>query len=185
MIKVVVPIWTSSNVMKNWIGSMDLPIWNSSYIMITFVGSTGGPIWPSSYMEINMIGNASVQILRVHTICMTMANLFWLSEELQWEATKTLYREMLLVFEKIILPTYASCHVQFLIFYFCSIKPVGTFLSSISSVCQPKGVWFNKTRIYVPKLNSWWGFKYHIPIRVGLSPTGVTALWSLSKTYFS
>ena len=76
MIKVVVPIWTSSNVMKNWIGSMDLPIWNSSYIMITFVGSTGGPIWPSSYMEINMIGNASVQILRVHTICMTMANLF-------------------------------------------------------------------------------------------------------------
>ena len=46
------------------------------------------------------------------------------SDVLQWEATKTLYREMLLVFEKILLPTYASCHVQFIMFYLCSLKPV-------------------------------------------------------------
>lgn len=42
--------------------------------------------------------------------------------ELDWEATKLLYRELLLIFETLILPTYASCHVQFIMFYMCSIK---------------------------------------------------------------
>ena len=53
-------------------------------------------------------------------------DIHFLSDDLQWEATKTLYREMLLVFEKIILPTYASCHVQFIMFYLCSLKPVSS-----------------------------------------------------------
>lgn len=47
----------------------------------------------------------------------------YVNGELNWEATKTLYRELLLVFERIILPTHASCHVQFILFYLCSIKP--------------------------------------------------------------
>ncbi|KAL4240278.1 DNA independent RNA polymerase I transcription factor [Mactra antiquata] len=42
--------------------------------------------------------------------------------ELDWEATKQLYRELLLVFEKVILPTYACCHVQFVMFYLVSLK---------------------------------------------------------------
>ena len=45
-------------------------------------------------------------------------------EEVNWEATKQIYRELLLVFEQIILPTHASCHVQFIMFYLCSIKQV-------------------------------------------------------------
>ncbi|KAK2185321.1 hypothetical protein NP493_240g02006 [Ridgeia piscesae] len=40
--------------------------------------------------------------------------------ELAWEATKKLYRELLVVFDRLILPTHASCHVQFLLFYITS-----------------------------------------------------------------
>lgn len=42
---------------------------------------------------------------------------------LQWEHCKRLYREMLYVFEKLILPTLESCHVQFTMFYLASLKP--------------------------------------------------------------
>ncbi|KAK7111666.1 RNA polymerase I-specific transcription initiation factor RRN3-like [Littorina saxatilis] len=42
--------------------------------------------------------------------------------ELNWEVTKQLYRELLSVFNKLILPTYASCHPQFLLFYICSFR---------------------------------------------------------------
>ncbi|KAH3861210.1 hypothetical protein DPMN_024137, partial [Dreissena polymorpha] len=44
------------------------------------------------------------------------------NEELQWEATKQFYREMLYLFERIILPTYACSHVQFLMFYLTSLR---------------------------------------------------------------
>ncbi|XP_040177566.1 RNA polymerase I-specific transcription initiation factor RRN3 isoform X1 [Rana temporaria] len=36
--------------------------------------------------------------------------------------TKALYRDLLAVFDKFILPTHASCHVQFTMFYICSFK---------------------------------------------------------------
>ncbi|XP_021374424.1 RNA polymerase I-specific transcription initiation factor RRN3-like [Mizuhopecten yessoensis] len=42
--------------------------------------------------------------------------------QLNWEKAKTLYREMLLVFDRLILPTHASCHVQFIMFFLCAIK---------------------------------------------------------------
>lgn len=42
--------------------------------------------------------------------------------ELDWDATKLFYRELLLIFETLILPTHASCHVQFIMFYMCSVK---------------------------------------------------------------
>ncbi|XP_052818391.1 RNA polymerase I-specific transcription initiation factor RRN3-like [Mya arenaria] len=42
--------------------------------------------------------------------------------ELNWECTKRFYREMLYVFEKIILPTYACSHTQFVMFYLASLK---------------------------------------------------------------
>ncbi|GFN78288.1 RNA polymerase i-specific transcription initiation factor rrn3-like [Plakobranchus ocellatus] len=42
--------------------------------------------------------------------------------QLQWEATKKLYRELLWIFDKYIFPTHESCHLQFLLFYICSLK---------------------------------------------------------------
>ncbi|XP_046335460.2 RNA polymerase I-specific transcription initiation factor RRN3-like [Haliotis rufescens] len=40
-----------------------------------------------------------------------------------WDTCKKLYRELLLVFERIVLPTCASSHCQFFMFYICSFKP--------------------------------------------------------------
>ncbi|XP_053392781.1 RNA polymerase I-specific transcription initiation factor RRN3-like [Mercenaria mercenaria] len=42
--------------------------------------------------------------------------------ELEWEGTKRFYREMLYIFEKVILPTYACCHIQFIMFYLVSFR---------------------------------------------------------------
>ncbi|XP_032125515.1 RNA polymerase I-specific transcription initiation factor RRN3 [Sapajus apella] len=36
--------------------------------------------------------------------------------------TKDLYRSLISIFDKLLLPTHASCHVQFLMFYLCSFK---------------------------------------------------------------
>ncbi|GBN59979.1 RNA polymerase I-specific transcription initiation factor RRN3 [Araneus ventricosus] len=44
------------------------------------------------------------------------------SQELDWEATKKLYKEFLTIFDKVILPTQGSCHVQYLLFYICGLK---------------------------------------------------------------
>ncbi|XP_042361006.1 RNA polymerase I-specific transcription initiation factor RRN3 [Plectropomus leopardus] len=38
------------------------------------------------------------------------------------ERTKDLYRDFLTVFDKLILPTHASCHVQYTLFYLCSFR---------------------------------------------------------------
>lgn len=38
------------------------------------------------------------------------------------EKTKELYRDLLSVFDKLVLPTHASCHVQFTLFYLCSFR---------------------------------------------------------------
>lgn len=43
------------------------------------------------------------------------------SEE-NWEATKSMYKDLLFTFDKYILCTYGSSHVQFLMFYICSFK---------------------------------------------------------------
>ncbi|XP_046628469.1 RNA polymerase I-specific transcription initiation factor RRN3 [Neodiprion virginianus] len=42
---------------------------------------------------------------------------------LNWESLKSLYHDVLKMFEQIILPTHASQHVQFIMFYICSFKP--------------------------------------------------------------
>lgn len=42
--------------------------------------------------------------------------------ELDWDSTKKLYKELLFIFNKLILPTHASCHVQFIMFYICSFR---------------------------------------------------------------
>lgn len=38
------------------------------------------------------------------------------------EKAKVMYRELMCVFDKLVLPTHASCHVQFCIFYLCSFR---------------------------------------------------------------
>ncbi|KAK3552703.1 hypothetical protein QTP86_021132 [Hemibagrus guttatus] len=38
------------------------------------------------------------------------------------ERVKTLYRDLMCVFDKLVLPTHASCHVQFCMFYLCSFR---------------------------------------------------------------
>ncbi len=50
---------------------------------------------------------------QIHTRCFA-------NDKLDWEATKKLYRELLHVFDRVILPTHASGHVQFFMFYICS-----------------------------------------------------------------
>lgn len=47
--------------------------------------------------------------------------------ELDWEATKRFYREMLYIFEKILLPTHACSHTQFIMFYIVSLRTVSTY----------------------------------------------------------
>lgn len=46
------------------------------------------------------------------------------SGSLHVERTKELYRDLLSIFDKLILPTHASCHVQYILFYLCSFKLV-------------------------------------------------------------
>lgn len=36
--------------------------------------------------------------------------------------TKDIYRDLIAIFDKLLLPTHASCHVQFFMFYLCSFK---------------------------------------------------------------
>ncbi|XP_037670120.1 RNA polymerase I-specific transcription initiation factor RRN3 [Choloepus didactylus] len=38
------------------------------------------------------------------------------------DKTKDLYRDLIKIFDKLLLPTHASCHVQFFMFYLCSFK---------------------------------------------------------------
>ncbi|KAI5629464.1 RNA polymerase I-specific transcription initiation factor RRN3 [Silurus asotus] len=42
--------------------------------------------------------------------------------ELDVVRVKTLYRDLVCVFDKLVLPTHASCHVQFFMFYLCSFR---------------------------------------------------------------
>ncbi|XP_022092511.1 RNA polymerase I-specific transcription initiation factor RRN3-like isoform X1 [Acanthaster planci] len=44
------------------------------------------------------------------------------NDEFQLEEARLLHKHLLQVFDKVILPTHASSHVQFLLFYFCSFR---------------------------------------------------------------
>ncbi|XP_056309860.1 RNA polymerase I-specific transcription initiation factor RRN3 isoform X1 [Danio aesculapii] len=47
------------------------------------------------------------------------------------EKTKALYRDLVSVFDKVVLPTHASCHVQFYMFYLCSFRLVSSHFSLV------------------------------------------------------
>ncbi|KAM5152918.1 RNA polymerase I-specific transcription initiation factor RRN3 isoform 1-T3 [Mantella aurantiaca] len=57
----------------------------------------------------------SVLFAYIKEICFVNGNL-------DFNKTKHLYRDLLAVFDKLVLPTHASCHVQFAMFYICSFK---------------------------------------------------------------
>ncbi|XP_077980326.1 RNA polymerase I-specific transcription initiation factor RRN3-like isoform X2 [Glandiceps talaboti] len=54
------------------------------------------------------------------------------------EHAKPLWRQLLGIFEKVILPTHASCHVQYIMFYMCSFNPsiVDAFLDFLLKKIQ-------------------------------------------------
>jgi RNA polymerase I-specific transcription initiation factor RRN3 len=43
---------------------------------------------------------------------------------LQIDILRSIYNDLLYIFERIILPTHASHHIQFIMFYLCSFKPI-------------------------------------------------------------
>ncbi|KAF2881222.1 hypothetical protein ILUMI_24946 [Ignelater luminosus] len=60
--------------------------------------------------------------------------------QLNWEKTKRLYQDVLVVFDKVLLPTYNIHHVQFIMFLLCSFKTTITeaFLNYLwKKVCTP------------------------------------------------
>lgn len=62
------------------------------------------------------------------------------SGELKWDKTKTLYQDIISVFDKVILPTYNTHHVQYIMFLMCSFKSTITeaFLNFLwKKVCNP------------------------------------------------
>uniref|UniRef100_A0AAY4CAQ9 RRN3 homolog, RNA polymerase I transcription factor n=1 Tax=Denticeps clupeoides TaxID=299321 RepID=A0AAY4CAQ9_9TELE len=46
----------------------------------------------------------------------------YVNGSLELERTKALYRDLMYVFDKLVLPTHASSHVQYSVFYLCSIR---------------------------------------------------------------
>ncbi|KAK3089023.1 hypothetical protein FSP39_000198 [Pinctada imbricata] len=73
----------------------------------------GKPMSHKEAHKLDVVMDLTLQY--IYNICHTQG-------KLNWEATKQLYRELLLIFEQVILPTHASCHVQFIMFYLCSLK---------------------------------------------------------------
>ncbi|CAN8030202.1 unnamed protein product [Ixodes persulcatus] len=45
------------------------------------------------------------------------------SSSIDWDKTKVVFKDFLTVFDKIVLPTHKCCHLQFLLFYLCSLRP--------------------------------------------------------------
>lgn len=60
--------------------------------------------------------------------------------DVNWENTKSLYQDMIKVFDQVILPTYNTHHVQFVMFVLCCFKTALTegFLNYLwKKVCTP------------------------------------------------
>ena len=55
-----------------------------------------------------------------------IAFFFFYSETVNYEQSKSLFRDLLNIFNKILLPTHDSSHVQFLLFYICSFHTVNS-----------------------------------------------------------
>ncbi|KAE8579731.1 hypothetical protein XENTR_v10024164 [Xenopus tropicalis] len=56
------------------------------------------------------------------TLCSYIKDVCLTNGALDLNKTKDMYRDLLAVFDKLILPTHASCHVQYFMFYICSFR---------------------------------------------------------------
>ncbi|XP_013415248.1 RNA polymerase I-specific transcription initiation factor RRN3 [Lingula anatina] len=85
---------------------------------------SGGKDTSSTQNEISAMTHKEANKLDIlmHLMFRYIQNICYQNGELDWEATKKLYRELLQVFDRVIITTHASCHVQFLMFYMCSLK---------------------------------------------------------------
>lgn len=52
------------------------------------------------------------------------------------EKTKEMFRDLLSIFDTLILPTHASCHVQYILFYLCSFRVVCVSRTRFFNVCD-------------------------------------------------
>lgn len=62
------------------------------------------------------------------------------SGQISWDKTKELYQDVIMIFDKVILPTYNIHHVQFVMFSLCTFKSTITeaFLNYLwKKVCSP------------------------------------------------
>ena len=59
--------------------------------------------------------------------CLMYVLFEYISSQSGSEQAKSLFRDLLNVFNKILLPTHDSSHVQFLLFYICSFHTVSVF----------------------------------------------------------
>lgn len=105
---------------------MELEFWNWTYLIICFSGDkkqTNAERFYSSLDELMFI-----MFVYIHTNCWEQEKSTVLDcarnkpDVLNWKMTQQIYRDLLAAFDTIILPTHASCHVQFLMFYTCSFK---------------------------------------------------------------
>uniref|UniRef100_A0A3B4FW78 RRN3 homolog, RNA polymerase I transcription factor n=1 Tax=Pundamilia nyererei TaxID=303518 RepID=A0A3B4FW78_9CICH len=96
---------------------------------------SGAP--PNSFLNFCNVGRWRIFILSCTLIflCIVLSRV---PGSFHAERTKELYRDLLTVFDKLILPTHASCHVQYTLFYLCSFKPAlaEAFLDHLWKILQ-------------------------------------------------
>ena len=92
---------------------------------------------------------------------------------------RKLFRELMICFEKIILPTHASCHIQFVMFYICSKMPELSehFLDLLWKKVQD----LNSQPIYrqaaVGYISSFLARAKYVPVRIVKTSLGVMVAW--------
>lgn len=77
---------------------------------------------PINHMNSGLADRLDVMMLKLFEYI--QSNCYSKDKELDWETCRTIYKDLLFIFDKYILHTYGSSHVQFLLFYICSMKPM-------------------------------------------------------------
>ncbi|KAM4631867.1 RNA polymerase I-specific transcription initiation factor RRN3 [Discoglossus pictus] len=79
-----------------------------------------GPVGACADMMAHPVADRLDMLMFV--LCAYVKDVCYTNGELELNKTKDLYRDLLSVFDRLVLPTHASCHVQFSVFYLCSFK---------------------------------------------------------------
>lgn len=111
-----------------------LTSWNSVLIILTKYHNVCC-MWSHQTWEIfhAWTVQTNFEILKTQTSSWMLC--FWFSLGcFDVERSKDVYRHLLCVFDKVVLPTHASCHVQYFMFYLCSFRLVSSH-SNIHIFC--------------------------------------------------